>query len=172
MTLRTKEYLQFSFFFFCFWVTHLYFAFRLHFYFKVGAPPSKEMYFICFNESHLKVIEDLNALRCVRYGWLAIGTPDIQKLCKYSSLTSMMSHMWTFNIGHSVLLSDKLFSLMWQLLCTQNSWLHAQSIQSIPLQTYLSIVYHKIGLMTFLHQVIVSPSDVRFVTTNLPFLTN
>ena len=29
----------------------------------------------------------------------------------------------------------------------------------------------KIGLMTFLHQVIVSPSDVCFVTTNLPFLT-
>lgn len=60
---------------------------------EIGLSLSKTVAFICFNESHLKVIEDLNALRCVRYGWLAIGTPDIQKLCKYSSLTSMMSHM-------------------------------------------------------------------------------
>ena len=30
--------------------------------------------------------------------------------------------------------------------------------------TLLSIVYHKTGLMTLLHQVIASPSEVRFVT--------
>ena len=56
--------------------------------------------------------EDLTALSCVRSGCLAIGTPDRQKLCQYSSLANMMSNMCTINIRHPVLLSDKLFSLL------------------------------------------------------------
>ena len=84
----------------------------------------------------------------------------------------MMSHMCIFNIGQSVLLSDMLFSLLSQLLRTHSSWLHAQNIQNTSLQSYWSIVYHKTGLMAFLHQVLASLSDIRFITTNLPFLTN
>ena len=46
--------------------------------------------------------ENLNTLRCLQSGWLAIGTRDFQKLPKYFSLANMMAQMCTFNIGHSV----------------------------------------------------------------------
>ena len=53
-------------------------------------------FFFCFTD----FTEYLNALTCVRSKCLATGTPDFQKLCKYSSLANMMSHMGTFNIRH------------------------------------------------------------------------
>ena len=56
-----------------------------------------------------------------------------------------MSHMCTFNIGDPGLLSDMLFLLLWQLLCTQNSWLHAQIIQSIPLLCIEAFFTTKLG---------------------------
>ena len=86
--------------------------------------------FLTFCFYHTNLTEDLNAPRCVLSGSLLISTPDLQKLCKYSSLDV---HISTYNIGHPVLLPVVLFSLLWQLLCTKNNCLHAQTIQSIPL---------------------------------------
>ena len=68
--------------------------------------------FLAFCSQFTDFTEGLNTLRCVRSGCLAIGTPDFQKLCPYSPLAKMMSHMCTFNIGHLVLLQDMLFSLL------------------------------------------------------------
>ena len=45
-----------------------------------------ETTFLTFCFQFTDFTEDLNDLRCVRCGWLAIGTPDFQKLCKYSPL--------------------------------------------------------------------------------------
>ena len=119
--------------------------------------------FLSLRFNFADLTEDLNALTFVRSRSTAIGTTDLQKLCKYCFLENMMNQMCTFNIGHPVLLSDMSFSLLRQLLCTQNCWLQIQSIQSILFLT---------SSMTFLYHVIASPSDVRFVTTDLPFLTN
>ena len=116
--------------------------------------------------------EGLNALKCARSGCLAISTPDFQKLCK--PLPKMMPHMCTFNIGLPVLLSDKLFSLLTVTTVVRIKQLVTRTKHSQ--YTFATLLKHclprKIGFPTFLHQVIASPSDVGFVTANLPFLTN
>ena len=65
----------------------------------------------------------------------------------------MMSHICTFNIGDPVAVGHVIFII-------------------VTTAVLINIAYHKIGFMTFLHQVIASSSNARLVTTNLPFLTN
>ena len=66
------------------------------------------------------------------------------------------------------------FSLLRQLLCTQNKWLYAQSIKSSWFKVYLCNLIEasftiKLDWSLFC---IMCLLDVRFVTANLPFLTN
>ena len=128
--------------------------------------------FLAFCSQITDFTEGLNALKCARSGCVTISTPDFQKLCK--PLPKMISHMCTFNIGLPVLLSDMLFSLLIVTTVVHIKQLRTRTKHSK--YTFATLLKHclpqKIGFLAFLHQVIASPSDVGFVTANLPFLTN
>ena len=57
--------------------------------------------FLSLRFNFADLTEDLNALTLVRSRSTAIGTTDLQKLCKYCFLENMMNQMCTFNIGAS-----------------------------------------------------------------------
>ena len=77
-----------------------------------------------------------------------------------------MSHMCTFHIGHLAIFIIVTTVVQTKQLVTRTK----RSMYTFV--TLLKYCLPQIGLMTFLHQVIASPSDVRYVATNLPFLIN